>query len=193
MLNNFKLKNKKGFTLLELLVVIAIIGILSSVVMVSLQNTKNKADVAFVKATADQIKKELDLYYYNNGNRYGAWAWNMNTSSSYTLAGFTSVHAGAGHCYAPFGRVDTNITKMVGKAMEKTDINLSGGSGGGGSGLGFWCRMSPDGQSYAFAFYGLKTGPNTFCVDSSGNRKLVNTAYNTSPINAFNSPVAQCL
>lgn len=45
------MNRKKGFTLIELLVVIAIIGILSSVVLTSLNSSRAKARVAAAQAT----------------------------------------------------------------------------------------------------------------------------------------------
>ncbi len=45
-------KMQKGFTLIELLVVIAIIGILSSVVAVSIGSSRSKANIAAFKSEA---------------------------------------------------------------------------------------------------------------------------------------------
>ena len=58
------LKNtKKGFTLIELLVVIAIIGILSSVVLASLNSARNKGADAAIKSNLANARAEAEIFY----------------------------------------------------------------------------------------------------------------------------------
>ncbi len=64
--------NKKGFSLIELLVVIAIIGILSSVVMVSLNSARAKGRDAKRITDVKQLSLALALYYDACGRQYPA-------------------------------------------------------------------------------------------------------------------------
>jgi prepilin-type N-terminal cleavage/methylation domain-containing protein len=60
-------RNKRGFSLIELLVVISIIGLLSSVVLASLQTARQKAQGARIVQGMNQIKNAFELYRADTG------------------------------------------------------------------------------------------------------------------------------
>jgi len=67
---------QKAFTLIELLVVIAIIGLLSTIVLVSLNTARAKARDARRKADLHQIQLALEFYY----DKYGYYPCSQHTA-----------------------------------------------------------------------------------------------------------------
>ena len=69
-------KNARGFTLIELLVVISIIGLLASIVLVSVNSARVKARDARRMSDLKQLQLALEMYYDSN-NAYpstgGSW------------------------------------------------------------------------------------------------------------------------
>lgn len=84
---------KKGFTLIELLVVIAIIGILSSVVLASLNTARGKGANAAVKANLNNIRAQAELSYDNNSQSYSVVCDDTNVTKGLDAAST----AGAGN------------------------------------------------------------------------------------------------
>jgi prepilin-type N-terminal cleavage/methylation domain-containing protein len=79
------MRKKNGFTLIELLVVIAIIGLLSTVVLISLNRARQKARDAKRLADMRQILLALEMYYdsndtypLNTDNDCGGWDTGYN-------------------------------------------------------------------------------------------------------------------
>ncbi len=94
-----KLHNKiiRGFTLIELMVVISIIGMLSSVMMVSLKNARNKSLDAKVKAQLRNLRSSAAIYRDTIGNgTYGAIVnastWGGNDTIGYGCAQGMFIH-----------------------------------------------------------------------------------------------------
>ncbi|MSU74649.1 type II secretion system protein [Candidatus Kaiserbacteria bacterium] len=62
----------QGFTLIELLVVIAIIGVLSAVVLTSLNSARSKGNDAAIQSDLATIRTQSEIYYGGTGvNTYG--------------------------------------------------------------------------------------------------------------------------
>ncbi len=90
-------KFNRGFTLIELLVVIAIIGILSSVVLASLNTARGKGANAAVKSNLNNVRAQAELWYDNNSNVYTGVCANAAGS---IFAGVTAAVAAGGGAFA---------------------------------------------------------------------------------------------
>lgn len=61
-------KRSKGFTLIELLVVVAIISLLTSVVLASLRDARQKAEIAATRQYLHEVMSALEIYKTSHGN-----------------------------------------------------------------------------------------------------------------------------
>lgn len=83
-MNRISNRLSSGFTLIELLVVIAIIGILSSVVLASLNSARVKGRDARRISDIKQLQLALELYYDNHQGYPGAAYSSGNASTTLT-------------------------------------------------------------------------------------------------------------
>ena len=88
------MKRNKGFTLIELLVVIAIIGILSAIVLASLNSARNRATDAKVQGQLSSMRTAAEIYYSEHSD-YGTPVTKTTISSGSSFSGiWTDVDSG---------------------------------------------------------------------------------------------------
>jgi prepilin-type N-terminal cleavage/methylation domain-containing protein len=127
----------KGFTLIELLVVISIIGVLSSVVLVSLSTARAKSLDARRLSDMSSVRTALELYFSSNSSYPSAAAWRSECA---TWGSYTSDQV------IP-GLTPTYISKM----SSDPQINKAGST---------CCYLyRSNGNDYKFMAYNCPTSP----------------------------------
>jgi general secretion pathway protein G len=139
----FTKKSTKGFTLIELLVVIAIIGILSSVVLASLNTARLKSRDTRRIADVKQLQLALALYFDSNAS-YPVTLSQL--APTYIAAIPTDPVGGGNYAYSPIGTGTGNTTCSsyhLGATLEELsnqalrgDIDAAAGGAGALCGTG---------------------------------------------------------
>ncbi len=107
-----KIRQSRGFTLIELLVVIAIIGILSSIVLASLNSARSRGADAAIKSNLNTVRLQAEIFAESNNGSYGSFTAGIcptSTGSSnmfqdptvvQAIMAATSASAGSNRCGA---------------------------------------------------------------------------------------------
>ncbi len=160
---------KRGFTLIELLIVIAIIGILASVVLVSLSGAKTKSMVASNESEARQLANLFHLEFTETGS-YNALLANAWLPNSYNC---TSIPV-SGNYAAEYRKICTSINDRLGSVSSS--YNWLVGNGGVNGTFSIMVKTSP----------AAGTGGDWFCIGSSG--RTYRGPYNSSGPGCYYNP-----
>ena len=112
------INSKKGFTLIELLVVIAIIGVLSSIVLASLNQSRTRATDSAIKSNISGLRAAMELYYGSQDpNSYGVVAYTPNCGAVATMGlGSVTVQQYIDDAVAKSGQTAATAAKCVSSA-----------------------------------------------------------------------------
>lgn len=133
--------NRAGFTLIELLVVVSIIGLLSTIVTLSVQDARIKARDAKRLADIHQIQIALEFFALDNGGRYAAGSnlvLGRGAASCFNITGFQP--PGCSRPYMArvpadpyqhnyiYSQLDNGNSYQISFVLESSVSNLSAGN-----------------------------------------------------------------
>lgn len=110
-------RTERGFTLIELLVVVAIIGLLSSVVLASLNTARQKGRDARRIADLKQLQVALELYYASAGSPAYPSALS-SLAPTYIPEVPTDPSTGQSYNYTGYTVSSTVVSYCIGAVME---------------------------------------------------------------------------
>jgi prepilin-type N-terminal cleavage/methylation domain-containing protein len=146
----------RGFTLIELLVVIALIGILSAVVLASLNTARQKGTDASIKSDLVTVQTQFAIDYDSYPNAYGNAVVNTLSAPAPWTVTCTGAPGGSG---IGLSTTASLCDSTIGNALKQA-TQSDGGT--------LQIYMPAGFNTYVIAAPLTTTGAGYWCVDSTG-------------------------
>jgi type II secretory pathway pseudopilin PulG len=136
-------------------VVIAIIGILSGIVIASLNTARGKGKDAAVKGQLKQLQTQAELYYDTAGSHPTAGAGTYSTAGTAASSTGVACLAGTGIANSMFSNPSIATQIAIISANDAPNSTTA-------------CSTNSTGQNWAVSITGLNSSTGGYCIDNQG-------------------------